>query len=696
MKKLRCINVVIFMILMVVLAILLGSCSLINLQMYSVSGNVTTQDGDGVPNVEINFGSYGSVITDSTGNWIKEGLKGLVVVTPKKSGYIFEPLNIAVDKAQNIVKFLGCSSVYKISGRVIDSQTEKGILGVKVKFSNEYLAVETDYNGRWSIEGFSCPVIVTPEKEVFEFSPPQIKVQGESDKIDFEGYEKYTISGKVISQNGKPISDVIIKFSEGSTQTKTNTLGVWTKSGLFGQVMITASKEGWVFSPENSIVKGETDGLIFTGIETYSVSGKIIDNENNPIQGVEVKFSDGSSVITNSSGYWVKYGLSGEITITPKDDEWIFDPLEEKVSGPDDNIIFSASRIKWFYKTHGKVWSSPAIGDDGTIYFGCDDAYFYAVKPSGELKWDNPINVFGNIYASPAISDSGMIYFGTGEGYFYEVSPDGDYNKFKTDGYINTSVAIDLNDTIFVTINYYKTEAFSRLSVFEKGYFTKMSDKMGYISSSLVIGYNNQIYIADSLKGKSQLYKIDAESLNIDFMNNLSGTVRKSPVIGSDGSIYICSSDRVYGITKYGDIKFDVEVNDYDNNLVIGYNDIIYSGLEDYVVALDSDSGEVIDYELIGDWVQTPAVGKDGTIYVGTYDGHFCALELCSDVDFNILWCLEDLPSVNTCPVIANDGTIYIGTDEGVYAICSKSKGLASSSWPSLRHDNKNTGNVNY
>jgi hypothetical protein len=50
---------------------------------------------------------------------------------------------------------------------------------------------------------------------------------------------------------------------------------------------------------------------------------------------------------------------------------------------------------------------------------------------------------------------------------------------------------------------------------------------------------------------------------------------------------------------------------------------------------------------------------------------------------------------VSSSPAIGSDGTIYVGSNDGnLYAIYSDSSGLASSSWPKFRHDERNTGCV--
>ena len=43
---------------------------------------------------------------------------------------------------------------------------------------------------------------------------------------------------------------------------------------------------------------------------------------------------------------------------------------------------------KWEFATPGEIVSSPAIGLDGTIYFGSHDRKFYALAPNGDKKWE--------------------------------------------------------------------------------------------------------------------------------------------------------------------------------------------------------------------------------------------------------------------------------------------------------------------
>ncbi len=58
---------------------------------------------------------------------------------------------------------------------------------------------------------------------------------------------------------------------------------------------------------------------------------------------------------------------------------------------------------KWeFQTTEGGVYSSPAIGSDGTVYVGSEDGNVYALNgATGAKKWE--FLTGGWVYSSPAI-----------------------------------------------------------------------------------------------------------------------------------------------------------------------------------------------------------------------------------------------------------------------------------------------------
>ncbi len=66
---------------------------------------------------------------------------------------------------------------------------------------------------------------------------------------------------------------------------------------------------------------------------------------------------------------------------------------------------------KWRFQTGDSVFSSPAIGDDGTIFFGSYDTYVYALYPNGTLKWQ--FKTGDHVRGSPSIANDGTIYIGS-------------------------------------------------------------------------------------------------------------------------------------------------------------------------------------------------------------------------------------------------------------------------------------------
>lgn len=73
----------------------------------------------------------------------------------------------------------------------------------------------------------------------------------------------------------------------------------------------------------------------------------------------------------------------------------------------------------------------------------------------------------------------------------------------------------------------------------------------------------------------------------------------------------------------------------------------------------------------------SPAIGTDGTIYVGSWNNNLYAI----NPDGTKNWQFPTLGRIESSPTIALDGTIYIGSDDSrLYAIYSDSTGFARSS----------------
>lgn len=94
-------------------------------------------------------------------------------------------------------------------------------------------------------------------------------------------------------------------------------------------------------------------------------------------------------------------------------------------------------------------------------------------------------------------------------------------------------------------------------------------------------------------------------------------------------------------------------------------------------------------FETGGEIHSSPAIGSDGTIYVGSNDGNLYAIT----PDEKVKWNFQTGDAIYSSPAIGPDGTIYFGSQDGnLYAIQTDSKGLANSTWPKFRGNIRNTG----
>ena len=96
------------------------------------------------------------------------------------------------------------------------------------------------------------------------------------------------------------------------------------------------------------------------------------------------------------------------------------------------------------------------------------------------------------------------------------------------------------------------------------------------------------------------------------------------------------------------------------------------------------------EFETGDDVFSSPAIGSDGTVYVGSYDKKLYAINGKTGVK---LWEFETGDWVNSSPAIGSDGTVYVGSnDKKLYAIKTDSKGLAKSPWPMRGQNTRHTG----
>lgn len=109
-----------------------------------------------------------------------------------------------------------------------------------------------------------------------------------------------------------------------------------------------------------------------------------------------------------------------------------------------------------------------------------------------------------------------------------------------------------------------------------------------------------------------------------------------------------------------------------DSSPAVGPDGTVYVGCVDgNLYALNGQTGEQKWARQTGGFVtSSPAIGTDGTIYVGSALGLTAGRLTAFSADGSVLWSFETQGVVDSSPAVAGDGTVYVGCDDRhLYAI---------------------------
>lgn len=324
------------------------------------------------------------------------------------------------------------------------------------------------------------------------------------------------------------------------------------------------------------------------------------------------------------------------------------------IRGSGGGRIIAVSRdgaVRWVRDRAAFIDSTPAVAADGTVYVGCGDGQFYALNPAdGSVRWAYPVRSF--VTSSPAIGADGTIYFGAEDGHLYALTPGGALRwRFATGNIVDSSPAIGADGTIYVGSN------------------------------------DRHVYAIAPDGGERWRF-------------STGGRVFSSPAIGPDGTIYVGSGDqRLYAITPGGQRRWDYFTNgDIQSSPVIGADGTIYFAADVSFYALrPNETGPRLRWRtsLNATSASTAAVRADGAIVFGADDRIVRALDPETG---NVRWSFDTVAGeedyIESSPAIAPDGSIYIGSLDGhLYKLRGNGSPLSAVlSWPSFRRDLRRTG----
>ena len=368
---------------------------------------------------------------------------------------------------------------------------------------------------------------------------------------------------------------------------------------------------------------------------------------------------------------------------------------------------------KWVFPTGGAVSSCPALGDDGTIYFGSADTNVYAVDgATGRSKWTFPTG--GAINSSAAIGADGTVYIGSSDHKLYALAGATGAKKweFMTGGTL-ASPSIGMKGTVYVASGdngIYALDGATGSNIWT--FVIETPEGVNYPPDSLAIGVDNTVYFVQAKTIRSNgmtmpyrtlvalngatgavLWQAGHPSITygtilpaIDEFGRVCMVYESAPALefydGRTGQVAWSSSyylwGRVYGLPIMGKERM-IYISTHS-----GRPFHYYGGL----TAFNTRTGQEA-WVLDGVYLATLVLGADGTLH-GSSGATLLALDGATG---RTNWQFQAGGEIRNSPTLGRDGTVYFSAANGVYAVEGTSVGgLADSAWPKLNRDARNTG----
>jgi outer membrane protein assembly factor BamB len=257
-----------------------------------------------------------------------------------------------------------------------------------------------------------------------------------------------------------------------------------------------------------------------------------------------------------------------------------------------------------------------------------------------------PVTTYGGVLCSAAVASNGSaVYIGSPNGYLYALNP-------------NSNGAPIWSDYLGAPI--YSSPAVSA------------SDDTIYIGT-----WANGLFAIDAATGYTNWV------FQSDDTNNLDGGTDSAPAIGPDCTIYFVAQTGpvgdLFAFSPNGSLQWFFPFPTFSTESptatptaspAIGKDGTIYVGSVDGYLYAISPSGtlEWIFDTFDGSAIESsPAIGGDGTVYIASTDGNLYAV-----TNGILKWGFTNQPYYPfvSSPAVTADGTVYIGsTDYNVYAI---------------------------
>ena len=276
-------------------------------------------------------------------------------------------------------------------------------------------------------------------------------------------------------------------------------------------------------------------------------------------------------------------------------------------------------QIRWEYATSAATYGSgPAVGADGTVYFGTEDSEgsFFAISASGALKWKKSLG--SKVQACPAVTSDGIVYALANDGRLFALDAASGAEKWSAvQSGVAGGVVVNRDGTIYIGTST------GLWAYTEDGTLKWNCDTAHAVTErggSLAIA-NGLLYA--TLKSPGGWVALDLATGSPRWQSNTGLGDCYHPVVDGEGTVYFCEKNGyLYAVDKNGAEKWSDKTDK-------GY---IYSGFAlaadgkayiaqyaspNNLLAFDNAGAKTV-VKVIGDQIMSPVtIGPDRRLYYG-------------------------------------------------------------------------------
>lgn len=365
--------------------------------------------------------------------------------------------------------------------------------------------------------------------------------------------------------------------------------------------------------------------------------------------------------------------VSAQTDLWGSEGAWPMFQCDSRHTGRSNFVGPQTPNLLWSKKIADEICpqTSPIVGYN-QLYVSAVNG-IYALNFTGDVQWIFPRK---NITSSAALGH--YVYFGATDS-LYALDYNGKLRwSFRADGdgSVNSPIIAGYPPKVFFASE-------RKLYCFDpsNGYPIFIAD----IAGSVVVGPAATQDLAPSvyIPTLSQTWPTPWYDFRLFSFNNsgnqnwkfetlrFEGGVNSIPTIADDGTVYVTTiwspgwTSRIYAISPAGEEKWTYGAYHeqfFYSSPAIGKDGTIYIGNSDGLLALNPNGTLNWEYPIGPIKYSSPAIGADGTIYVGTEAGKFCAI----NSNGTLKWESDTGNSPLGSPAIDILGTVYVASESGV------------------------------